>query len=219
MSCFAGILLMATSCMDNDNQNIEPVPFAYVSLYNASPDAPDLDIIIDDQKVNSYPFDYAEYTGYLRFFTGNRNLKFGLYGAQNIVADTTVEFKEQHVYSVFVVDNYEHADILVTEDTGEPGEGEAMIRFLNLSPDAPVVNLDAGGETPMFEGQAFKATSAFKAVDAGSYDFVVTGEGETLLNMPDTKLVAGRYYTVIVRGYQEPPAGNANVLGSEIITE
>src|SRR5690349_14204394 len=96
IGCFAGILLMATSCLNDDNQNTEPIPFAYVSIYNASPDAPDLDIIVDEQKINTAPFDYAEYTGYLRFYTGNRHLKFGTFGSQNITADTTVEFKDQH---------------------------------------------------------------------------------------------------------------------------
>jgi hypothetical protein len=220
MSVFAGILLFASSCLDDDNQNIEPIKTAYVSLYNASPDAPDLDIIVDQRRINNNPFDYGEYTGYLPFYTGQRNLRFGPYGANNVVVDTTLDLKVDQAYSIFVVDNYEHADVLVTEDSGNPGEGQAMVRFLNLSPDAPAVRLDsAASGTPLFDDQTFKETSAFTPIDAGTYDFTVRAGGQSLLEMPATQVYAGRYYTIIVRGYQTPPAGNNHVLSSEVIIE
>jgi hypothetical protein len=220
MSCFVGILLLASACLDDDNQNLEPIETAYVSLYHASPDAPDLDIIVDERRINNNPFDYGEYTGYLRFYTGARNLRFGPYGASNVVVDTTLELADNKAYSIFVVDSYQHADVLVTEDSGEPGEGQAMVRFLNLSPDAPAVRLDSSGTgAPLFDDQAFKEPSAFKAVDAGTYDFNVTTGGQTLLEMPGTEVFAGRYYTIIVRGYQTPPAGNNHVLSSQVLIE
>jgi hypothetical protein len=221
---FLGILLLATSCLDDDNnnQNTTPTEVAYVSLYNASPDAPNLDVIVDDRRINRSPFDYSEYTGYMPFYTGSRNLRIGPNGANNVVVDTTLQLLNAHAYSIFVVDNYQHADLLVIEDTGEPGSGQAMVRFLNLSPDAPAINLsndDSG--TPLFSNQSFKATTAFKPVTAGTFDLRITSTdgAQELLNIPDATFVAGRYYTVIVRGYQTPPSGNTHVLSSEVIIE
>jgi hypothetical protein len=219
---FVGVLLLASSCLDDRNENIEPTKVAYVSLYHASPDAPDLDIIVDDRRINNNPFDYADYTGYLPFYTGSRNLRFGPNGAHNIVVDTTLELTDQKAYSIFVVDNYQHAEVLVTEDEGDPSEGEAMVRFLNLSPDAPPLDLhnDETG-TPLFDDQSFKATSAFKSLTAGTFDLrVTTGDGaQEMLLIPDATLVAGRFYTVIARGYQIPPAGNTHVFSSQVLVE
>jgi hypothetical protein len=221
MSGFVGILLFATSCLDDRNENIEPIKVAYVSLYHASPDAPDLDIIVDNRRINNNPFDYADYTGYLPFYTGSRTLRFGPYGADNIVVDTTLELADRKAYSIFVVDNYQRAEVLVTQDEGEPAEGEAMVRFLNLSPDAPAIDLyNEESDTAMFVGQAFKAASAFKSVAVGTFDFrVSTSDGQELLGIPDAQLIPGRYYTVIVRGYRVPPAGNTNVLSSQVLVE
>lgn len=217
----AAMALVATACDDDDDANIEPVETAYVSLYQASPDAPDLDIVVDNRRINTYPFNYTDHTGYLRFYTGERNLKFGPYGASNVVTDTTVTFEEGNAYSVFVVDEYTNLGILMFEDNEEPpAEGNTLVRFINLSPDAPSVDLMVAGETEaMFADQSFKEISGFMEVTADQYDFEVTGseDGEVLLNVPDINLQAGWYYTVIVRGYTSPPAGNNNILSAEVI--
>src|SRR4051794_5008522 len=74
-------LLMTTGCkLDNDNQSTV-VPVAYVNLYNASPDAPGLNVILDQKVINSSGFEYTDNTGYLRFFAGSRKLEFGPAGA------------------------------------------------------------------------------------------------------------------------------------------
>ena len=218
---FAAVLFSMTACDDDDDENIVPQEVAYVSLYQASPDAPDLNIMVDNRRINTYPFDYTDHTGYLRFHTGERNLKFGPYGASNVVADTTVTFEDGEAYSVFVAGNYADLDILTFEDTTDPpAEGNAMVRLLNLSPDAPPVNLFVDGETnALFTDQSFKEAPEFIEVDAGQYDFQVKGSdnGSISLNLPDRELQEGWYYTIVVRGYVTPPAGNSNVLSAEVI--
>src|SRR5215216_3737284 len=101
VACVA--LVGATGCKDDNDPQAEPAPVAFVSLYHASPDAPDLSVIVDNEQVNTYPLDYSEYTGYLRFFTGDRRLQFGPFGASNVVIDTTVNLVAGNLYSVFVV--------------------------------------------------------------------------------------------------------------------
>lgn len=222
MGCVGGILLIASSCLDKDDQNVVPIEVAYVSLYQASPNAPDLDIIVDNRQINSGPFNYAEYTGYLRFYTGQRNIRFGPFGASNVNVDTTLNLENGKAYSVFVVDEYENAGVLVLNDEVDaPAEGKAMVRFLNLSPDGGNVSLNAAdNSTPWFADQAFKATSEFKEVDAKLYNLAVTNaSGTGVLSVPDTDFRGGRYYTILVRGYQTPPAGNNHVLSAEVIVD
>lgn len=223
-SALLGIVLVTflASCKLNDEPTAALPPVAYVSLYQASPNSPGLNIVVDDKIINNYSFDYADHTGYLRFYTGSRTLKFGPYGANNIVADTTVTFEDGKAYSVFVVDTYQDADVLILDDDADrPASGKAKVRFLNLSPDAPDINLNAAGvENALFTGQSFKEKAEFIEVDAKEYDFQVklaSGNHDILLTIPDARLQDGWNYTVLVRGFQTPPGGSSSVLSAEIV--
>jgi hypothetical protein len=219
LACFA--LVGMVGCLDDDDSNAVPEPVAFVSIYNASPDAPPLDIVVDGRQINSTPFEYAENSGYLRFFTGERNLEFSPFDADNVVIDSTVTFEDKKVYSVFVVDEYENAELLIVQDSSSaPASGKAKIRFINLSPDASGISLKEIGQTDnLFEPQSFKEVSDFVEVDAKSYDFQASsaGGGDAVLQLPDTNLQSGGFYTVIVRGYETPPGGNSNVLSAAVV--
>src|SRR5688572_26090583 len=93
VACSSLVFIMG--CDPSDGEDIQPSPIAYVSLYNASPDAPDLNIVVDSRQINTYPFEYSDHTGYLRFYIGDRNLKFGPFGASNAVVDTTVTLENE----------------------------------------------------------------------------------------------------------------------------
>jgi hypothetical protein len=213
--------LTMTSCMDDSaNTPIEQTPVAFVSIYHASPDAPDLNILVDGQRLNTSPFDYGDYSGYLRFFTGARKLQFGPYNASNVVIDTTTTFAENKVYSVYVYDNYSNASVLITDDNAaDPASGKAKIRIINLAPDQAEVSLKAGAaETPILNDLAFGEASAFTEIDANTYDFKVvpTAGGDVLLQLPAEAITSGGFYTIVVRGYKTPPSGNTNVLSADI---
>src|SRR5690606_26363306 len=71
------LLVLLTSCLDDDDNLVtEPVEVAYVSIYHAAPETAPLDIVVDGRMINRNPFDYTSYSGYLNFFTGNRDILF-----------------------------------------------------------------------------------------------------------------------------------------------
>lgn len=213
--------LVLTSCLDDDDNDNERIPVALVSLYQGSPDAPDLDIEVDNTTVNYYPFEYADYTGYLRFYTGERNLQFGPFGASNIVLDTTLTFEENRIYSVFVVDEYEEISVVVLNDNSDqPASGKSKVRVVNLSPDAAPVNVVVAGEANVIADDIhFKEASDFMEVDSDQYDLQVrnASDDELLLSVPDMNLLPGYYYTIIIRGYVDPPEGNTSVLSAQVV--
>jgi hypothetical protein len=212
------LVLLLSSCLDDDDQNVAPVPVAYVSIYHESPDAPLLDVTVDGRTVNRLEF--TDYTGYLNFYTGDRNLKVNSFNATNSLVDTTVNFVDGGFYSVFIVNNLTNVETLAVRDSSSaPAEGQAKVRFINLSPDAPALDVTANEGSPLFTSRAFKTPSEFIDVDAKESSFVISPAGGTdeLVSVSDVDLRPGKFYTIIARGFRNPPAGNNNVLSVEVI--
>lgn len=216
----AMLSVILTACND-DEDPIAEIPVAYVSIYHAAPSGQALDVIVDDEQINAGPVEYTDRSGYLRFRTGTRNLKFTPYNGDNILAEADVEFSQDVAYSVFVYElENEDLDILVAnDDTSPPATGKTKIRFINLSPDAPALSLVAEQlDDPIFEDEVFEEATDFKELEAKVYSISIEGDGTTLMSIDDVLLVEGRAYTILVRGYYNPPSGNDNDLVSEIIT-
>lgn len=213
--------LLASGCdLGDDPASASPV--SYVSIYQASPNSPDLQISLDKKKIIT-AFKYTDHTGYLRFISGKRKLEFGPSDASNVVADTTLTYEVGKAYSIFFVDTYDKADLMVlSDDVNAPSSGKAKLRFLNLSPDAPEVSLaESGASSDLFSGRAFKETSDFIEIAADTYSLVVktTDGNETLLSLPNVPLLDGWSYSIIVRGYKTVPSGSTNVLSAQLIVD
>lgn len=212
----ASLLFMA-GCKLDDNKVQPAVPVSYVALYNASPDAPGLNVSVDNTQINVQPFDYSAYTGYLRFYTGQRHFTVGPANGSNVVVDTTVNFVANKAYSVFVVDNYNCASLLVLSDSAStPPAGKAVIRLINLSPDAGTVHLSVKGSSELGTGEAFKGASSFLTIDAATTTFEITGDGVSL-EVPAETIHDGGYYSIVVKGYKTPPSGSKSVLNAQLL--
>ena len=212
-----------TGCLNDDvDDNPAPTPVAYVSFYHGSPDAPDLNVIVDDEKINSQAFKYSNASSYLSLTTGNHEIGFTSVTAADVLVDTTFDFKEGKIYSMFTADSLQSMDLLVVEDSLiVPGSGKAGLRLINLSPDAPALDISiaGGGATPVFSNIASKGSTRFLPVTDGTHSFVVKEAGTENVLVPATSLSIepGRNYTLVVRGFQTPPSGNTNALALQII--
>ena len=216
------LLVLLASCNPDDETLVsEPVEVAYVSIYHAAPNAPAFDITVDGRQINFNPLEYTAYSGYLNFFTGERALTFRAANADNSLIDTTFNFQDGKAYSLFAIDRIGSLEaLLVVDSAGTPSTGKAMVRFINLAPDAPAYDLTLGGsETPLFVDKGFKGYTTFKEVEAGNLTVEVrsTGGSEAVLSAEDVEILPGRFYTIATRGFVNPPAGNNHVLSLEVI--
>jgi hypothetical protein len=215
----SALLVFLSSCLNDDKAEVTPVPLGYVSIYHAAPDAPSLDIIVDSNRINTNPFEYSEHSGYLNFYTGNRNLKFSAVNAANVLVDTSFSVVEGKSYSVFVINTLPRLETLVvTDSAAAPAAGKAMLRFVHLSPDAPAINVTEGSNN-IFEDASFKKATDFVEVDAKNYSFELksSSNSEVLLSAKNINIQQGGYYTIITRGFKNAPAGNTNVLSVEVL--
>lgn len=206
-------LVTLSSCED------EPVTVGNVLVVHASPDAPGVDLLIDDVKVNTQPLTYPGNTGYLQAESGMRNIKVNVAGTSNSVINGNLDVEEDQYYSVFAVDEVEEISVLVLgDDLTPPAAGKAHVRFVHLSPDAPAVDIALVGGAVVFPNVAFKGFTAFTPLDAGvayNLEVRVAGTSTVALVLPPVTLQAGKIYTVFAKGFL---AGTgAQALGAEII--
>ena len=223
MSMLAIMAVAMTSCLDDDNGTVVPrTPTAYVTLYHGAPGLAEVDVYADANKVPFNGFEFSDFSGYMPFFPGERDLKVTPYNAANSLADTTVNIKADSLYSVFIAGgDASGLDLLVVEDIIPDEEtGKALIRVVHLSPDAPAIHLveDGNNSTAVFEDIAFKEISDFKQIDAGktTFEILSSADDESLSSVDNFDFVEGRVYTLIIRGFENPPAGNTNNLSVQV---
>ncbi len=196
-----------------------------VNVVHASPDAPGVDLLVDNLKVNTSPLTFPNYTGYLSVTAGTRNIKVNAAGTSTTVINADVPFTKDKNYSLFAFNRLASISaILVEDDLATPASGKAHIRFFHLSPGAPSVTvgvLNGDVFTPVFSNRAYEtqssatANQAFAPVDAGTYKFDVRVAGSTtsVLTLNNITLQAGKIYTVFANGI----VGGSPALGAQII--
>lgn len=212
--------LVLTSCDDDDDDNAV-IETSNVMVVHASPDAPGVDLLVDDAKVNSAALTFPNNTGYLEVPAGRRNVKVNAAGTNNTVINANLDLDSDDSYSVFAINTLSAIEPLVLEDDLDaPASGKAHVRFVHLSPDAPAVDVAVTGGPVLFSNRAFKSATEFTPVDAMSYNLEVrlAGTQTVVLTVPNVQLANGRIYTIFARGFVAPPSGNNNALGAEIIT-
>lgn len=217
--------LTFTSC--KEEETVTPAAdTAKVLVVHASPNAPGVDLLVDNVKVNSSALTFPNNTGYLTVNAGARNIKVNVSGTSTTVIDATPTLAKDVNYSVFAIDSVSKISPLVTVDNlAAPASGKAHIRFIHLSPNAPAVDVSVVGQAAgvgLFLNRSFNKTitaseSAFTPVDAGTYDLEVRVAGTTTvaLDLPDVTLTAGKIYTVFAKGFLG--GAGAQALGAGII--
>ncbi|WP_194776603.1 DUF4397 domain-containing protein [Pararhodonellum marinum] len=213
-------LFTFTACLNNNDGTPIP-PAAFVSFYHGAPDAPGLDIQVDNRRITNNSFNFTEYINYNRFFTGNRAFRFSAFNAVNTLLDTTLTFQVDKAYSIFLADEVAALKALVVEDIWtDPTEGNAKFRGVHLSPDTEGIILEiTEDETEETLELDFMEASSFESLPQGNYTFTVkNAEGETLVSAQDIEIRSNRIYSLVFRGFQTPPAENSNGLSLQLIT-
>jgi len=175
---------------------------ARVRVVHASPDAPAVDVWINDGlAIENAPF--KGITDYAPLAAGAYNIKVVPNGATEpvvIEADLTLEAKDYTIVAVGLLENIE--PLLLIDNNSAPAAGKAHVRFVHASPDAPAVDIAVKGGPILFSNVAFKEIGDYLPVDAGTYDLEVrlTGTETVALDVPGLALADGTVYTVFAMG-------------------
>jgi hypothetical protein len=211
---------------------------ANVMVIHASPDAPGVDLLVDDATAGTN-LEFPDNTGYLAVTAGMRNIKVNVTGTATTVIEADINFMKDMNYSVFAVDSVASISallieddltapaagnaqasisaLLIEDDLTAPATGNAHVRFIHLSPNAPAVDITLTDGTIVFGDNSFKEYTDFTPLAAATYDLQVRLQGTStvVLDLPGISLQDGMIYTVFARGFVGGSGDQA--LNAEII--
>ncbi|MDB5143839.1 MAG: hypothetical protein JWQ66_2552 [Mucilaginibacter sp.] len=206
--CMLSVLFLS-SCLKNNNDYYVP-PVAYLSFIQASPDEPPMDLYLNNNKVNQVGFNYGGTIDYFRAYTGTRTVNLYNQGGMAKIFSDTIHLNANVAYSLFLTNTAAHPSLfLLTDSLSKPAVGNASVRFVNVSPDAPAVDFAIKDSTALVSNKAFKGFSSFLPIQASkNYTFEVRqhGTNTVLATLTNVTLNSVVVYTVWFHGL----AGSAN---------
>ncbi len=175
---------------------------AHVRVIHASPDAPAVDIYVNDGKAFSN-LAFKEVSAWANLPGGSYDVKVTAAGQKDAVISAKLTLEGGKYYSVVAIGKLANITAKVVEDnvTGLDA-GKARLRVVHASPDAPAVDVAVKGGAVLVPNLAFPTASDYLTVDPMTVDVEVRAAGTTTvaLAVPGLKLEAGKIYTVYAVG-------------------
>ncbi|MGD8439288.1 MAG: DUF4397 domain-containing protein [Holophagae bacterium] len=177
---------------------------ARVKVLHASPDAPAVDILVDDNVVfSNVAFEGS--TDFAEVPAGNYNVKVVPTGlTEPVVIEADLELMAATDYLVVATDLLANiTPVILTADGSTPAAGNAWVRFLHASPDAPAVDIAvADGGPVLISNVAFQEFSEYLPVPAGTYDLEarIAGTSDVALALSGVTVDDGGVYTAVATG-------------------
>jgi hypothetical protein len=199
--CLLSVFL--SSCLKTNNNNYYP-PEALVTFIQASPDEPQLDFYLNNNKINLNAINYGDHFDYFRAYAGSRTANFYSTGSMNKIFSSTIQLNQNTNYSLFLANKATQPEVVLLTDTiTQPASGNASIRFVNLSPDAPTVDLAVQGGSVLVSNKSYKGYSPFIPLQANkNYVFEVrqAGSNTVLATLSNVNINSGSIYTIWFHG-------------------
>jgi len=187
---------------------------ASVRVAHMSPDAPNVDVLVDGDAVLE-DVAFGAVSDYLSLAAGTYTVRITPAGdAETTVFEGEVTVEAGGAYTVAAIGELsEGADqafepLILEDDTEAPSSDTARVRAVHVSPDAPAVDITVGGgETVLFDGVAY-GESGSTEVPAGDYTLEIRGDTESndgdVVADFDVTVEGGQGYTAFAAGYLSP---------------
>ena len=178
------LMIVSIGCSDDDNNAVAPVETASLRVLHASPDAPNVDVLVDNQVVLSN-VSYTHASDFLSVFQGTRNVKVNAAGTSTTVIDADLTFAFGSFTTIIATNFLARIEPLVLPDENFPPGGNILkIRVVHSAPSAPPVDVyvtapgvDINTTTATLSNVAFTEFSDFLEIPEGDYQIRVTTVG------------------------------------------
>lgn len=201
-----GFALSLMSVFNGCDENTVTPPTSSMSrttITHASPNAPNVDILVGDNVIATNVA-YPSSLPYTELNTGSNRIRIRATGTSNYVVDDTLFFEENKSYSVFAIDSVSKISTLfLTDNLTVPGNTYSNVRFVNLSPNSPSLDVAITGKSVVFPFYSFKESSTFRPVNADTVTLEVrlAGSPTPIYTLNNVIFENGKIYTIYARGF------------------
>lgn len=204
LSVLALLSIGALTIQSCSKENAPVQEVAFLNITNTSPTPATFNIFIDQNIINQGAVPFGGNTGYLRITAGDHSVKFTTASNEPVITKS-LSFENNSVTSLFLIGKPANAEYFTVKDQlGSVTSSKAFVRFINLSPDAPSLDLTEKDGEIIISNNAYKTASAFKEIDPKSYvlQFKQTNAGPEMERgtLESFEFKAGVSYTVIASG-------------------
>jgi len=178
---------------------------ARVMVLHASPDAPAVDVWVNGSVVFSN-LAFEESSEFAEVPAGTYTVAVSPTGATEpiVIGPVDLDLMAGTDYLVVATDMLSMiTPVILTADGSTPAAGNAWVRFLHASPDAPAVDIAvADGGPVLFPNVTFQQFSEYAPVPAGTYDLEarIAGTMDVALSLPGVSVADGGVYTAVATG-------------------
>jgi len=200
--------LAVSSCKkDDDTETTTPeTGTSFISVVNASPGLATYNFYMNDVKVNAAALPLGGTVPYAQVNAATYASKFTSASNTESLLTKSITLSSTGVYTYFLIGKVGELDgILVKDEIAGVGT-QVAVRLVNLSPDAPALDLVVKDGATVITNQFYKSVSSFVAMEPKTYTLTVVDKsnGSVKATLTDVVLGAGKYYSVLVRGMVSP---------------
>ncbi len=204
----------------------------YLRVAHASPDAPAVDVRVENQTVLSN-VTFGDVSDYLSLPAGTYNVSIVANGTETAVFDGAVTLEPRTVRTVAAsgevsedanASDTAFAPALFDDDAFTPGANQSALSVVHLSPDAPAVDVTAAnGSVVLADNVTFRNASDYVSVPAGNYTVEIrpatAGNNESVVATANVSLDGGQAYSALAVGYLDTEAAPADTPFQVLLTE
>ncbi|MBY0122718.1 DUF4397 domain-containing protein [Bacillus sp. S/N-304-OC-R1] len=173
-----------------------------VRFVHASIDALNVDIYIDGVRILQ-DFSYKEASNYLSLPAGRHQVD--IYPANNMVSTVLsrkIDIASGKHYTLIPAGSVKNLKWLVLEDDPRVPRGEAKVRFIHLSPDAPAVDIAVKDRDVIFPNITFRKHTNYLALSPMTVDFEarISESSNVALPIPQVQIKPNKVYSILIVG-------------------
>jgi hypothetical protein len=177
--------------------------YSYIRVFHASPNSPAVDVYVDDKLVIRN-LAYRGFSTYLRTIPGSHSVRVLPTGqVQSPVINTRVNVPSRAIITVAAIGTLPNISLLpIVEPTFPRNPGQAYVRFSNLSPNSPNLDLNSPGTGKIFTNVAYTKTTNYLPLNSRvhTFDITTSENNATVLHVPNARLLPNKIYTIYTIG-------------------
>jgi len=188
---------------DMDNEEERQTGFSFVRFLHASPNTPAVDVYIDNRKAVSN-LTYASIAGYAALPSTIHDIAvYPLGQTDNPLTQFTIDPSKDSYRTIVLAGLSPNIQPRIYVDSSQiiPGN-ESRIRFVDMSPAAPAMDVATETGQLLFSGVTFGRVADYISVQPNIYSLRIRAAGtpNVILGLPELAFRGGRTYTIYAIG-------------------